>query len=439
MLDPSTSDIPKHILAEVDERDTWTTLILTIVFELCKGNQSRRLPYFQVLPAQFDTLMFWSDDELKELRGSKVLDKIGKKSAEEGWKQTIIPVMQKHASNFVVNDQLDAMNELIDLCHTAGSLIMAYAFDIDRDLEGGSDGQDGFQEDDEENPLKGMVPFADMLNADATRNNAKIFQEDDMLIMRSIKPISKGEQIFNDYGPLPRSDLLRMYGYVTDQYAQYDVVELDFSSIAQIARSTSQETQTDWNKKLQELEQQDFFDDGHSMPRPRDGQTLEEAVPDDLRSVIKVLCAEKDPFKNVRGSVSIKESTVLAAIFEARLSEFPTSIAEDQKKLQDLEETWISPSSRSRYRMAIEVRKGEKEICVQMIQLCKERMDKIATSQMVRTRDSTKHNTTLRRETARNRDTNELEIILICLVVQQQGFGLNVLLDLIRSNAFRSN
>ena len=321
--------------------------------------------------------MFWSEDELKELKGSKVLDKIGKRAAEEGWKQTVIPIMQQHSFDFVVNDQSDATNELIDLCHTAGSLIMAYAFDIDRDLEGGSDGQDGFQEDDEENPLKGMVPFADMLNANATRNNAKIFQEDDILIMRSIKHISKGEQIFNDYGPLPRSDLLRMYGYVTDQYAQYDVVELDFSSIAQIARPVSKETQTDWDKKLQELEQQDFFDDGYSMPRPLDGQTLEEAAPDDLRSVIKVLCAEKDAFKNVRGSVSIKEATVLAAILEERLSDFPTSIAEDEMKLQDLEKTEMSSLSRSRYRMSIEVRKGEKEICVKMIQLCKERMDKI--------------------------------------------------------------
>jgi SET domain-containing protein 6 len=44
--------------------------------------------------------------------------------------------------------------------------------------------------------------------------------------MIAIKPIRKGEQIFNDYGNLPRSDLLRRYGYVTDEYKKWDVVEV---------------------------------------------------------------------------------------------------------------------------------------------------------------------------------------------------------------------
>jgi SET domain-containing protein 6 len=44
--------------------------------------------------------------------------------------------------------------------------------------------------------------------------------------MRAIKPITAGAEIFNDYGEIPRADLLRRYGYVTDNYAQYDVVEL---------------------------------------------------------------------------------------------------------------------------------------------------------------------------------------------------------------------
>lgn len=53
--------------------------------------------------------------------------------------------------------------------------------------------------------------------------------------MKAIKPIAAGEEIFNDYGELPRADLLRRYGYVTDNYAQYDVVELSLSNICQAA------------------------------------------------------------------------------------------------------------------------------------------------------------------------------------------------------------
>jgi N-lysine methyltransferase SETD6 len=53
--------------------------------------------------------------------------------------------------------------------------------------------------------------------------------------MRAIKPIKKGDELFNDYGELPRSDLLRRYGYVTDNYAPYDVVELPLTGICHAA------------------------------------------------------------------------------------------------------------------------------------------------------------------------------------------------------------
>ena len=44
--------------------------------------------------------------------------------------------------------------------------------------------------------------------------------------MVALKCIRQGEEIFNDYGQLPRSDLLRRYGYVTDNYKIWDVVEI---------------------------------------------------------------------------------------------------------------------------------------------------------------------------------------------------------------------
>lgn len=64
---------------------------------------------------------------------------------------------------------------------------------------------------------------AGMLRLIEYSQQARLFQEDDYLIMKSTKTTAAGEHKFNDYGPLPRSDLLRMYGYVTDNYAKYDV------------------------------------------------------------------------------------------------------------------------------------------------------------------------------------------------------------------------
>ncbi len=53
--------------------------------------------------------------------------------------------------------------------------------------------------------------------------------------MISLKPIKKGDQIFNDFGQLPRSDLLRRYGYVTDRYQKWDVVEIDLAAVSTAA------------------------------------------------------------------------------------------------------------------------------------------------------------------------------------------------------------
>lgn len=53
---------------------------------------------------------------------------------------------------------------------------MAYAFDIDVDNNDNADepDEDGFFTDDEDEPNKGMIPMADMLNADADRNNVRL-------------------------------------------------------------------------------------------------------------------------------------------------------------------------------------------------------------------------------------------------------------------------
>ena len=55
------------------------------------------------------------------------------------------------------------------------------------------------------------------------------------MTMVAISDIASGEQIYNDFGKLPRSDLLRRYGYVTNKYKQWDVVEVDIETVSQAA------------------------------------------------------------------------------------------------------------------------------------------------------------------------------------------------------------
>ena len=53
------------------------------------------------------------------------------------------------------------------------------------------------------------------------------------MTMVALKTICPGQQIFNDFGELPRSDLLRRYGFITDRYSKWDVVELNIETVTQ--------------------------------------------------------------------------------------------------------------------------------------------------------------------------------------------------------------
>lgn len=240
VLQQTNSEIYSKISNSFADLGPWDALILVIIYEYLRGDTSPWFPYIQLLPTTFDTLMFWTPEELAELQGSAVVNKIGKQSAEENWSSTILPIMMDEEALFPLStaNTADREKKLLLLAHMAGSMIMAYAFDIDEENSDGSEGDCDLTEDDEDNPAKGMVPFADMLNADAHCNNARLFHENEFLIMKAIKDIKAGDEIFNDYGPLPRSDLLRMYGYITDNYSAFDVVEIKADLFENVAASS---------------------------------------------------------------------------------------------------------------------------------------------------------------------------------------------------------
>lgn len=172
-----TSRLNQILADELKDLGPWLSLVVVMIYEYSLGEQSKWKQYFQVLPSTFDTLMFWSDEELLELQASAVVDKIGKRDAEEDIFEKVLPLVRAHPELFPpVNgvmsyDDDTGAQALLEFAHRMGSLIMAYAFDIEKPEEEESDGEDGYLTDDEEQLPKGMVPLADLLNADADRNN----------------------------------------------------------------------------------------------------------------------------------------------------------------------------------------------------------------------------------------------------------------------------
>ncbi|CAD6592488.1 MAG: hypothetical protein ASARMPRED_006307 [Alectoria sarmentosa] len=200
----SLQKVKSHLLERLD---SWNSLVLVMRYEVSLGKESTWWNYLQILPNDFDTLIYWSSSEPGELGGSAVLKKIGKDDADESFKKSLFLVVQQQPDG-----GSSACAVLLNLAHRMATLIMAYGFGIGKEISS--------QEEDEEEEADGssqsayemntgIVPLADLFNADGDLNNvAHLIHHGDAMTMVAPKPISKGQQIFNDFGQLPRSDLL---------------------------------------------------------------------------------------------------------------------------------------------------------------------------------------------------------------------------------------
>lgn len=172
------SDLPKKLPGVLDDLDTWLSLIVVLIYEDLKKTDSFWLPYLRILPHRFDTLMFWSEAELAELQGSAVVSKIGKDEADETFREHVLPIIRSHPELFphprgiTSYEGASGQAAVSAMAHRMATLIMAYVFDLEKDESMKQVDEEGFMSDDDEDDLpKGMVPLADMLNADAEKNN----------------------------------------------------------------------------------------------------------------------------------------------------------------------------------------------------------------------------------------------------------------------------
>jgi SET domain-containing protein 6 len=149
-----------------------------MLYEYLQGEASRWKPYFDVLPQHFDTPLFWTNAELKELDGTCLTpEKIGKEESDRMLRERILPIVQQNLDIFYPESVARLSEEkLLALAHRMGSTIMAYAFDLEPESEEEEENEeDGWIEDREDQSMLGMVPMADMLNANADFNVSLMF------------------------------------------------------------------------------------------------------------------------------------------------------------------------------------------------------------------------------------------------------------------------
>ncbi|KAF5580208.1 ribosomal n-lysine methyltransferase 4 [Fusarium pseudoanthophilum] len=378
IINVETSELPKKIpdafdLDKPDDDDapgldSWSSLILIMIYEYLQGENSKWKPYFDVLPTSFDTPMFWSDNELDQLQASHMRHKIGKADAENMFQKALIPIIRGNSEIFNAGNKTDA--ELIEIAHRMGSTIMAYAFDLENDEEEEEEA-DGWVEDRDGKSMMGMVPMADILNADA-EFNAHVNHEEESLTVTSLRSIKAGEEILNYYGPHPNSELLRRYGYVTEKHSRYDVVEIPWDIVESALTSNFGISSQVLEQIRAALEEDEEFEDTFVLERETgevksDGTFAEparfESMPEDLQEQLKTFLkgikkAQPDAIPDKRKRDEIHQA-VLAKTLEALVARYPTRISEDEALLkQDLNQ---------RTRMAIAVRLGEKKLLQEAI------------------------------------------------------------------------
>ncbi|KAI8938709.1 hypothetical protein NX059_004575 [Plenodomus lindquistii] len=353
---------------DAEPLDPWASLILVMLREYLQGDKSYWKPYIDILPTTFETPIFWTEDELKELEGTVLTtEKIGKAESDEMLRTRILPVVTQNPTAFYPEGATPlSEGDLLALAHRIGSTIMSYAFDLDDDTEESENEEEGWIEDRDGLTMLGMVPMADVLNANADFNaHVNHGERLEVTSLRSDTPA--GAEILNYYGPLPSSELLRRYGYVTPEHHRYDVAEISWELVRttlakqlNVSESVLQEIDT----RLGEDEVEEYFvferdsgeptDEGRLVQPPKPCEVPPE-LSEQLKSVLKMLKKQKP---SLISSTARRDEILNAVCTEAvtmKLSRYPNSVEEDEKLLEDSGLT-------KRHRMAIEIRLGEKRL-----------------------------------------------------------------------------
>jgi N-lysine methyltransferase SETD6 len=130
----------------------------------------------------------------------------------------------------------------------------------------------------------------------------------------------------------------------------------------------------------EELERLGFIEDAFVIGNSGSGMKLRDVIPADLRMIITAFCLPAEQFhpsklsNHLKGSgLAVSEASLLLTSIINRLSDYKSSTQEDTKILEKLKNNerleipdGVSPK---RYEMAVQVRRGEKEILHKSLQL----------------------------------------------------------------------
>ena len=236
------------LLHEYSPRLEREALVLAVMAEMSRGEESEFAPYLAALPTLRATHspLGWSGAELAELEGTSALNRMTSADDEslelpsmtaDHWKHVARPFLQRNpefarmpgagADDEDDDDDDDAEENARRMYLHATALVAGFSFTLGEDDDSIEDDGDGDGDDDDDDSdsqvstggdtVQAMVPFWDMLNhVEPERSSVRLNHDEDAntLQMIAIRPHAEGEEVFNTYGAAGDAELLRRYGFV---------------------------------------------------------------------------------------------------------------------------------------------------------------------------------------------------------------------------------
>ncbi|XP_056272254.1 N-lysine methyltransferase setd6-like [Pseudoliparis swirei] len=262
--------------SSLESSSGWVPLLLALLYEYT-SSQSHWKPYLS-LWTDFKTLdhpMFWScipeavDTDLANIQRDDT--------------DLVLPFIAKHP------DLWNPDTHTLELYTKLVAFVMAYSF------------QEPEEEEDKEkapNPPM-MVPMADMLNH-VSNHNAILEFTPDSLKMVCVRPILKGEEVFNTYGQRANWQLLHMYGF-TEPYRSNgnDTADVPVANLYKVAM---QAVQSDSEWQLMEEQCQMMREKGSFIFGKQGCLTDTE-----LQTALKMMCMSKEEFSEFKDNEGWEE------------------------------------------------------------------------------------------------------------------------------------
>ncbi|KAM4618347.1 N-lysine methyltransferase setd6 [Polymixia lowei] len=310
--------------ASLESCSGWVPLLLALLYEYTSP-QSHWRPYLS-LWTDFSTLdqpMFWSKEERDRLlQGTGVPEAVETDLAniQKEYTDVVLPFIAKHS------DLWSPDTHTLELYTRLVAFVMAYSFQEPLEAEEEDDEEEEEEERAPNPPM--MVPMADMLNH-VSNHNANLEYTLESLKMVCVRPIRRGEEVFNTYGQMANWQLLHMYGF-TEPYPSNsnDTVDIPMTNLY---RAVTPGLQSDSDRQR--------VDEQSGLLRQMVGEKgafifgRQGCLTDtELHTALKVLCMSAEEFREFRENEGWEE--------EDEEEEEKISLALSNEGLPGLKASW---------------------------------------------------------------------------------------------------